>query len=131
MNFMRYLFLLAVLILAGLGKPLQAHFSLPIVDLTPNLAGAGAPPGVSLAIWSSTDVSLSAGCQISVLFPPGTVVPAQNLSTCFCLSMNYSQPSAGSERPFSGGTTGGEETVTAGVVDSANRLVSFPIPVPI
>jgi hypothetical protein len=123
MNFLRAS--LRILTLAGLlslSGSLPAKFTLPTIDVPANVSGAAA----SLAIWSSTDLTIAAGSWLTVDFPPGTTVPAPpTINTCYCLVMKFSELCLTcSAKTF----TLYEVTVTAGVVNGSNSSVTFQTP---
>lgn len=115
----------ACLLLMMVPAGLSAALSLPKVDLSDAASGTA---GVSLAIWSATSVSLSAGAKFEIHLPAGTSVPAKAISTCECIGMKWSVTNpAGAAKDF----MDHEFPVTSGAVDSANRKLTLFLPYPI
>lgn len=113
-----------LLLMAAAGpQNLSAAFSLPTIDLSsPKISAPSA-----VAIWSTLDVSISAGAWVSVVFPPDTTVPVKTLASCECLAMKHSLTSTADAKAF----IANEVLVTSGAVDAASRAVSFQLPAPV
>jgi hypothetical protein len=107
--------ILACLILAG-PSALKADFSMPMIDVTSSVTNTAA----SFVIWSSSNVTESAGNTISVVFPKSLTMPAVSISTCACVFMKFSMTPNGTA------FTPSEVTVTSGSIIGQRAEVRLP-----
>lgn len=109
---------LLVLAFAGPAPLPAANFSMPYVDLVPNLVSSD----VMMAIWSSTDGFVTKTTGVNVTFPPDISIPAGlNPAGCQCIFMKHSSTTAGAWAAL-------EVTITAGSYPGTGQMVSLSLP---
>lgn len=96
---------LLLLIAGSTAHRLQAgNFSMALVDVAPNQVTTTS----MIAVWSSTDLSVTAGTPVDVLLPSGFSVPSGlSPSACDCIFLRHTSNAAGA-------WAGNEVTFTAG-----------------
>ncbi len=110
------------LLLALLPGALMARLTLPMADLAPSTVDVDS----SLAVWSSTSISLTAGAQMNIILPDQfTLANVPDLSTCECVAMKFTHPTT---LKFWGEDAANERLVTAGFIDAATRTISITLP---
>ncbi len=107
-----------MLLVLGLMLPLQAQARLgvPMVDLNDHTVSTNA----MVAIWSSTNVTLSAGSTVTISLPSDWTVPAFSVAGCGCAFVKYTITNT------AGTFTPNEVTVTAGSVSGNNVNLTLP-----
>ena len=108
---------LAALALACWPALASGRLTLPLVDLSTHLTNTAA----SIAVWSGTDISLTAGTTLVIGFPSDWTLPALNVASCGCIFLKHTLTStAGAFTPY-------EVTVTAGTLSGQNLTVTLPV----